>query len=332
MGAAVTVEAGEAFAAADRLRGAEMTLTGAFGSSVGATINAMLAAAVTPGVTRIYGAAQEPDVWEVAALLNRAGARIAGAGTSTVEIEGVRRLEAVAYDVPGDRIEASTFLLAGAATGGDVRVDGLAAWTLGPVPRLLEQMGCEVAVEPTAVRVMAPGAAAGAGRMLTAGAAAGPTAGAGWMPTAGRPSAGRERLRAVQVETGPFPALPTDVQPVLVAPLCGAAGDSVVGERVFDARFGYTRELERFGARIRVGGNTAVISGVERLSGAPVAGSDLRATAALVVAALAAEGESTVEGLAYLDRGYEGLEAKFGALGGAIRRDGGLVSSGINGL
>ena len=132
LGARVRIEGGEAVARASRLRGADMTLLGNFGPSVGATINALLAAVLTPGVTRIYGAAQEPDVWEVAALLNRAGARVAGAGTSTLEIEGVRRLAGVAYDVPGDRIEAGTFLLAGAATGGDVRVYGLPSRRLQP--------------------------------------------------------------------------------------------------------------------------------------------------------------------------------------------------------
>lgn len=289
LGARTRIEGGDAVAEAEGLlHGAEMTLTGAFGSSVGATINAMLAACVTPGVTMIHGAAPEPEVVETAALLNRAGARIAGAGTGTIEIEGVRRLKAVTYDVPGDRIESSTYLLAAAATGGDVRVENIAPWTLGPLPGLLEQMGCYCETEPDAIRIAAP----------------------------------RARLRPVQAETGPFPALPTDVQPMLVAALSTASGASVVGERVFDARFGYTRELERLGAQIRVGGNTAVITGVPRLSGALVSGTDLRATAALVVGALAAEGTSQVEGLAFLDRGYEAMEAKLSELGAVIRREG----------
>ncbi|HYF95739.1 MAG TPA: UDP-N-acetylglucosamine 1-carboxyvinyltransferase [Symbiobacteriaceae bacterium] len=291
LGARTGIEAGEAWAEAVRLRGADMTLVGPFGSSVGATINALLAACVTPGVSRIFGAAQEPEVWAVAAFLNRAGARIAGAGTATVEVEGVSRLHPVTYDVPGDRIEAGTCLLAGAATGGDVRVEGIAPWTLDGLPRLLTKMGCACAVESGAVRVMAP-----------------------------------DRLRAVEAVTGPFPALATDIQPVLVAALCRAAGDSLVEERVFDGRFGYTRELERLGAQIRVaGGTTALISGVPALSGAPMAGTDLRATAALIVGALAAEGESTVEGLHFLDRGYEGLETKLAGLGARVRRTGSPV-------
>ena len=288
LGARTGVEAGEAWAEARRLQGAEMTLVGQFGTSVGATINALLAACVTPGVSRIHGAAQEPEVWEVAAFLNRAGARIAGAGTGLIEVEGVRRLAAVAYEVPGDRIEAGTYLLAGAATGGDVRVEGVATWTLDGLPHLLTQMGCACAVEPDAVRVVAP-----------------------------------PRLRGVEAITGPFPALATDIQPVLVAALCRAEGDSLIEERVFDGRFGYTQELERLGAQIRiVAGRTALVSGLPGLSGAPMAGTDLRATAALVVGALAAEGESAVEGLAFLDRGYEGLEAKLASLGAVIRRVG----------
>ncbi|HYF78417.1 MAG TPA: UDP-N-acetylglucosamine 1-carboxyvinyltransferase [Symbiobacteriaceae bacterium] len=289
LGARTGIEAGEAWAEARRLRGAEVTLVGPFGPSVGATINALLAACVTPGVSRIHGAAQEPEVVEVAAFLNRAGARIAGAGTGLIEVEGVSALEAVTYDVPGDRIEAATYLLAGAATGGDVRVEGVAPWALDGLPRLLTQMGCACATEPAgAVRVVAPA-----------------------------------RLQAVEAVTGPFPALATDIQPVLVAALLRARGGSLVEERVFDARFGYTSELERLGAQIRiVAGQTAVITGVPRLGGAPMSGTDLRATAALVVGALTAEGESQVEGLTFLDRGYEGLEAKLAALGAEIRRVG----------
>jgi UDP-N-acetylglucosamine 1-carboxyvinyltransferase len=288
LGAHTRVEGGEAIAeAVSPLRGADMTLVGAFGSSVGATINAMLAACVTPGVTRIHGAAQEPEVWETAAFLNRAGARITGAGTALIEVEGVAHLQAVAYDVPGDRIEAATYLLAAAATHGAVTVAGVAPWTLNPLPELLEQMGCRCEAGADFVRVEAPAG----------------------------------RLRAATVETGPFPALATDVQPVLVAALCLADGISMVGERVFDARLGYTPELERLGANIRVVGNNAVITGVARLGGAPLLGKDLRASAALVVAALAAEGESMVEGLAFLDRGYEAMEAKLTALGASICRE-----------
>jgi UDP-N-acetylglucosamine 1-carboxyvinyltransferase len=286
LGARTGIEAGEAWAEADLLRGADMTLVGPFGSSVGATINALLAACVTPGVTRIHGAAQEPEVWHTAAFLNRAGARIAGAGTSLIEVEGVALLHPVAYDVPGDRIEAGTYLLAAAATGGEVQVEGVTPWMLDGLPHLLTQMGCRCEVAPQTVRVAAPA-----------------------------------RLKAVEAVTGPFPALATDIQPVLVAALCGAAGVSLVEERVFDARFGYTRELERLGAQIRVAGTTAVITGVPELSGAPVAGTDLRATAALVVGALAAQGESTVEGLQFLDRGYEQMEAKLAGLGALIRRE-----------
>lgn len=286
LGARTGIDAGEAWAEADLLKGAEMTLVGQFGSSVGATINALLCACMTPGVSCIHGAAQEPEVWHAAAFLNRAGARITGAGTSLIEVEGVPMLKPVTYDVPGDRIEAGTYLLAAAATGGEVEVHGVTPWMLDGLPHLLAKMGCRCDLAPVAIRVAAP-----------------------------------TRLKAVEAVTGPFPALATDIQPVLVAALSRAKGLSLVEERVFDARFGYTQELERLGARIRVVGNTAVVTGVAQLSGAPVAGSDLRATAALVVGALGAEGESMVEGLRYLDRGYEQMEAKLASLGARIWRE-----------
>lgn len=288
LGATTRVEGGEAVAEAlGLLCGSDMTLVGPFGSSVGATVNALLAACVTPGVTRIHGAAQEPEVWETAAFLNQAGARIAGAGTGQIEVEGVPHLAPVTYDVPGDRIEAATYLLGAAATHGDVTVAGVAPWTLNPLPELLEQMGCRCVAGEDWVRAIGPVG----------------------------------RLKPVDVETGPFPALATDVQPVLVAALSLADGISIVGERVFDARFGYTVELERLGANLRVVGNRAVIKGVPHLTGAPLAGKDLRATAALVIAALSAAGESTVEGLTFLDRGYEAFEAKLCDLGALIWRE-----------
>ncbi len=288
LGATARVEGGMALLESQRpLRGAEMNLMGPFGSSVGATVNALLAAVVTPGVTQICTAAREPEVWALAAMLNRAGARIVGAGTGTVEVEGVADLRAVEYTVPGDRIEAGTYLMAAAATGGEVEVRGIAPWMLSGLPDLLHRMGCTWLSEEDRVRVIAP-----------------------------------ERLGPVQAETGPFPALATDLQPLLVAALCKAEGVSMVGERVFNARFEYARELERMGARIRVVAGTAVITGVERLTGAPVVGKDLRGTAALVIAGLAAEGETVVEGLSHLDRGYEAMEAKLEALGARVRRAG----------
>lgn len=287
LGAVTRVEGGQAIAEAKHLHGGDMTLIGPHGSSVGATVNALLAAVVTPGVTRIHGAAQEPEVWETAAMLNRAGARIAGAGTRLIEVEGVSRLAAVEWTVPGDRIEAGTYLLAAAGTGGDVTVTGVAPWALSTLPELLARMGCRCTTGPDSFRVVAP-----------------------W------------QLKPVQVETGTFPALATDVQPILVAALVRASGVSMVGERIFDGRFDFARELERMGAQIRVAGNTAVITGVSRLTAAPVAGRDLRGTAALVVGALMAQGESQVEGLPYLDRGYESFEAKLVSLGASVRRAG----------
>lgn len=286
LGARTRVDSGLAIAEGWPLRGSAMDLNGRFGSSVGATINALLAATVTPGLTRIQSAAQEPEVWEVAAMLNRAGARITGAGTRIIEVEGVSRLSPVTWQVPGDRIEAGTYLLAGAATGGDVTVTGVTPWMLNGLPELMERMGCLVMVGEERVRVIAP-----------------------------------NRLEPVEAQTGTFPALATDLQPLLVAALCRANGVSMVGERVFDGRFEYARELERMGAHIRVAGSTAVITGVERLVGAPVAGPDLRGSAAIILAALAAEGESMVDGLQHLDRGYQDLDAKLRALGAQIRRE-----------
>jgi UDP-N-acetylglucosamine 1-carboxyvinyltransferase len=287
LGARTRIEGGYAVAESDHLHGADMNLTGPCGSSVGATINALLAACVTPRTTRIFGAAQEPEVFAVAAMLNQAGARISGVGTRIIEVEGVVRLRAVTRTVPGDRMEAGTFLLAAAATGGNLVVENVTPWMMAGLPELLLRMGCVYLTEESSVRVIAP-----------------------------------PHLRPIQAETGTFPSLATDLQPQLVATICQADGISMVGERIFEGRFEYIRELERMGAQIRVAGNTAVITGGAGLMGAPVVGKDLRGTAALVVAALAANGESQIEGLNWLDRGYEAFEAKLRGLGAQIHREG----------
>lgn len=291
LGARTGVAGGNAVARG-RLRGGELYLTGPFGPSVGATVNALLAAATAPGVSRIHGAAREPEVWELARFLNRAGARIAGAGTDVIEVEGVRTLRAVDWDVPPDRIEGGTLLLAAAATGGDVAVTNLPAWTLSELVPLLQAMGCyvEAAPEGPGVRVAAP-----------------------------------PRLRPVEVATGPFPGLATDLQPVLAAALLRAGGTSVITETVFDGRFGYLWELERLGARVKVAGRQAAVVGVERLSGAAVEATDLRAAAALTLAGLTADGETAVSGLAWLDRGYADFAAKLRSLGAQVERAGAAV-------
>lgn len=267
------------------LRGAAMQLLGPHGTSVGATINAVLAAAVTPGVTQIHGAAREPEVAELAIMLNRAGARIIGAGTGSMEIEGVPWLGGVSHRVPADRIAAGTVLLAAAATGGDVTVTGLPPGHLTSLLFVLTEMGCRVETDPATVRVAAP-----------------------------------NRLRPVSAATAPFPGLATDLQPPLTAALALADGVSVISETVFNGRFGWLAELERFGARVRERGGRAVVTGVPALSGAPAAACDLRAGAALVVAGLAARGETVVDGTEYLERGYEDLAGALRRLGARIDR------------
>lgn len=285
LGARTAVEYGFVQASApDGLRGASIYLER---SSVGATTHLMTAAALADGITTISNAALEPDVVATANLINAMGGKVRGAGTREVTIEGVKSLHGAEFVVDTDRIEAGTFAVAAAITGGDLFLRGAVQAHVSPITRKLEEMGVDVHFSDDGARVRVP-----KGRALS----------------------------AVQITSSPFPGFPTDVQPQFAALLTLMPGTSVITETLFERRFKYIDELARMGANIKVEGNAAVIVGVPRLTGAPVAGSDLRAGAALVLAGLAAEGQTEISGVEFLDRGYERFEDKLRGVGADIRR------------
>ncbi|MEA5391513.1 UDP-N-acetylglucosamine 1-carboxyvinyltransferase [Cyanobium gracile UHCC 0139] len=285
LGAQVTIEHGVVTAV---VPGRQRRLTGGHihldCPSVGATETLMMAAALADGETVIDNAAQEPEVIDLARLLLAMGAKVRGAGTPTITIVGVERLHGADYAVIPDRIEAGTFLLAGAITRSRLRVFPALPEHLGAVITKLEEAGCRIEAD-------------GQGLILTA-----------------------SKVRAVDLRTQPFPGFPTDLQAPFMALLATAEGTSMVVENIFENRLQHVAELQRMGASIRMQGNTACVEGVARLSGAPVHGTDLRASAAMVLAGLAADGITTVRGLEYLDRGYADLEGKLNAAGASIRR------------
>jgi UDP-N-acetylglucosamine 1-carboxyvinyltransferase len=285
MGAQVTIDHGVVTAVVPgpdrRLKGARILLDC---PSVGATETLMMAAALADGETVIENAAQEPEVVDLADLLIAMGARIRGAGSPTITIAGVQRLHGADYRVIPDRIEAGTFLLAAAITRSVLRVTPVIPDHLGAVLTKLEEAGCRIDRD-------------GEGLILTPGT-----------------------IRAVDLRTMPFPGFPTDLQAPFMSLLATAEGTSVVCETIFENRLQHVAELQRMGASIRTQANTAVVEGVARLSGAPVKGTDLRASAAMVLAGLAADGSTDVYGLEYLDRGYAALEDKLNAVGACIER------------
>jgi UDP-N-acetylglucosamine 1-carboxyvinyltransferase len=282
LGVEIAMENGYVVARASRLKGAHITTDLV---TVTGTENLMMAAALAEGTTVIENAAREPEVGDLAALLIAMGARIDGVGTSRLEIEGVPELSGAAHRIVADRIEAGTLIVAGAITGGDVTVTGLVPDHLTAVLAKLEECGVGLEVGETSVRVRGP-----------------------------------ERARAADVITSPFPGFPTDMQAQVMTLLGIADGQSKITETIFENRFMHVAELARMGARIETDGATAVIRGVESYQGAPVMASDLRASAALVLAGLAARGRTVVSRVYHLDRGYERLEDKLRALGGRIVR------------
>ena len=254
--------------------------------SVGATENLLTAAVLAKGQTVLDNAAREPEISDLAAFLNRMGAQISGAGSSTIEVEGVESLTPVENEVMGDRIEAGTILMACGVAGGEVTIDGTRLDHLEMVALKLGEMGLDVSPTPDGLRARCD-----------------------------------ERLHAVDVATLPYPGFATDFMPLVVALLATAEGSAIVTENVFDNRFGFVDELHRMGADIRNEGRHAVVRGVERLSGAPVRAQDVRAGAALVVAGLAAEGETRVLDPYHVDRGYPDLAGQLQALGADVRRE-----------
>ena len=282
MGAVTRIEHGFIIAEAEELHGAHIFLDMV---SVGATINIMMAAAMADGNTIIENAAKEPHVVDVANFLNSMGASIKGAGTDVIRIRGVKSLHKTEYSIIPDQIEAGTFMFAAAVTGGDIVLHNVIPKHLEATSAKLEELGCEVIEYDDAVRVRATG-----------------------------------KLQGTHVKTMPYPGFPTDMQPQIAVTLALAEGTSIVTESIFENRFRYVDELARMGASIKVEGNVAVISGVEKFTGARVSAPDLRAGAALVIAGLAAEGITIVDDIYYIERGYENLDEKLRGLGAKIEK------------
>jgi UDP-N-acetylglucosamine 1-carboxyvinyltransferase len=284
LGARVWLEHGTIYGeVSGRLRGARIYVERA---SFGTTVNLMISASLAEGTTVLENAAMEPEIVDLANFLNAMGARVRGAGTGLIRIEGVESLHGAHHEIIPDRLEAGTYLLAGAITGGSVTVTEVIPEHLRTVLLKLAQAGAEVEEDLDRVRLSMPG-----------------------------------RPRAVDIQTLPYPGFPTDLQPQMVALLSVADGVAVVQETVFENRFGYTHDLARLGAHIQVDRETAIVRGTERLTGAPVEAGDIRGGAALVLAGLAAEGVTTVERTEFIDRGYHAIEEKLSALGAVIRRE-----------
>ena len=282
LGAKVSIQHGAIVAQAERLVGKHIFLDTV---SVGATINIMMAATMAEGYTIIENSAREPHVVDVANFLNSMGANIKGAGTDVIRIRGVEKLHKTEYSIIPDQIEAGTFMFAAAATKGDVMVRNVIPKHLEATTAKLIEIGCEVEEFDDAVRVVAS-----------------------------------KQLRNTNVKTLPYPGYPTDMQPQIGVTLALATGTSIVTESIFENRFKYVDELARMGATVKVEGNTAVIYGVDKLTGAQVSAPDLRAGAALVIAGLAAEGITIVDDIVYIQRGYECFEDKLRGLGAEIEK------------
>jgi UDP-N-acetylglucosamine 1-carboxyvinyltransferase len=284
LGATITIENGYALARAPKgLKGAEIVFPKV---TVGGTHTALMAAVLADGVTVIENAAREPEVADLAACLNKMGAKIEGAGTSQITIRGVGRLGGTHHIVLPDRIETGTYAMAVAMTGGDVLLEGARADLLQSALDVLVQAGVEVAETNEGIRVRRNGAA----------------------------------LEPVDVTTDPFPGFPTDLQAQLMALMTRARGTSRIRETIFENRFMHVQELARLGARIRLDGDAAYVDGVDKLTGAPVMATDLRASVSLVIGGLVAEGDTMINRVYHLDRGFEALEAKLSRCGAQVER------------
>jgi len=282
MGAEINLTHGYVEAKAKRLKGARINFDIA---TVGGTEHLMMAAATAKGETILENAAREPEIVDLAAFLTTMGARIEGAGTDTIRIEGVEGLAPASHRVIPDRIEAGTFMIAAAITGGDVRIHGMKLEHLDALVFKLQDAGVEITNKDNVVRVKGP-----------------------------------RRLKSVNIKTRPYPGFPTDMQAQFMTLMCLADGASVIAENIFENRFMHVSELLRFGADITVEGNSATVKGVKKLSGAPVMATDLRASASLILAGLAADNTTEVSRIYHLDRGYEMIEKKLAGLGADIQR------------
>ncbi len=282
LGADYTIQHGVVKLFAEKLVGCHIYLDM---PSVGATINIMLAASMAEGTTIIENAAKEPHIVDTANFLNMLGAKVKGAGTDVIKITGVDELHGAEYMIIPDQIEAGTYMIAAAMTGGDVVVKNVIPKHMDPLSAKLQEMGCMIYEGDDSIRVVSTG-----------------------------------NLNPTTVKTMAYPGFPTDLQPQMTALLCAANGTSILTENVWDNRFQYINELKRLGGHITVEGRVAVVEGVKQLMGAEVNATDLRAGAALVIAGLAAKGVTTIGNVKYIDRGYEKIEHKFQAIGADIRR------------
>lgn len=282
LGADIHLAHGYVEATAKRLKGARVNFDM---PTVGGTEHLMMAAALAKGETVLENAAREPEIVDLAGMLNQMGAKIEGAGTDTIRITGVRELAPAAYRVMPDRIEAGTFMCAAAITGGDVRIHNMQLEHLDALVFKLQDAGVDITNKDGVVRVKGP-----------------------------------RKIRGINIKTRPYPGFPTDMQAQFMALMCVADGASVISENIFENRFMHVSELMRFGADITVEGNTATVKGVKKLSGAPVMATDLRASACLIIAGLAADNTTEVSRIYHLDRGYESIEKKLAGLGADIQR------------
>ena len=282
LGASVEVEHGYIKATVDCLKGNSIYFDI---STVTGTENLMMAAVLADGVTNLGNAAREPEIIALADVLNKMGADIKGAGTSEITIQGVSSLKPVSVSIIPDRIEAGTFMVASALTGGDVTLTGCMSDHLEAVIHKLSLTGAKVIVDGNNIRVKGP-----------------------------------DKIKSVDVKTLPYPGFPTDMQAQFMVLMSVACGFSIISETIFENRFIHVSELRRMGAQIKVSGNSALVQGVKKLSGAPVMASDLRASASLILAGLVAGGKTEVNRVYHLDRGYQSIEAKFAKLGAAVKR------------
>jgi len=282
LGAEIITDHGYVEARAKTLKGAKIYLDF---PSVGATENIMMAATLAKGTTIIENVAKEPEIVDLANYLNAMGAKVRGAGTDVIKIEGVEELRGVTHAVIPDRIEAGTFMVAAAITQGDVLIENVVFDHLKPVTAKLRETGVRVVEEGSNIRV-----------------------------------SGKKRCRAVNIKTLPYPGFPTDMQAQMMALMAVSAGTSVITETVFENRFMHADELKRMGAKIKIEGHTAIMSGIKKLTAAPVKATDLRAGAALILAGLVAEGETEITNTEYIDRGYEDIEDRLRGIGAKIKR------------
>jgi UDP-N-acetylglucosamine 1-carboxyvinyltransferase len=282
MGADINLTHGYVEAKAKRLKGARINFDV---STVGGTEHLMMAAALAKGETILENAAREPEIVDLATVLTKMGALIDGAGTDTIRITGVKELGPVSHRVMPDRIEAGTFMIAAAITGGDVCISGMQLEHLDALVFKLQDAGVEIINKDNVVRVRGP-----------------------------------RKVSSVNIKTRPYPGFPTDMQAQFMALMCIADGASVISENIFENRFMHVSELLRFGADIVVEGNSATVKGVKRLSGAPVMATDLRASASLILAGLASDNTTEISRIYHLDRGYEAIEKKLAGLGADIQR------------